>query len=192
MNREGFTVVCFKDSCDMENMKGKTDLIVVLGSPNADDGRLYDVAIGRCELALEVYRENPEQRVILTGGFGEHFNLSSQPHSRLLEDYLLEQGLPENAIAGHVESANSIEDALLSKDLIASLNPGVVTIVTSDYHQERAEFIFRNVWGDAIDLRFRYSPANPDTSELDIRELAAHEKRAVEKLRCVGLEGYYR
>ena len=172
-------------------MTEKTDLIIILGSPNTDDGRLYDVAIGRCELALEVYRENPDQRVILTGGFGAHFNTSPFPHAEVLERYLVGRGLPQQAIVGHVQSANSIEDALLSKDLITSLNPGTITIVTSDYHQERAEFIFRSVWGESVDLRFRYSLADPDHSELDILTLTAHEKRAVEKLKRVGLDGYY-
>ena len=172
-------------------MTEKTDLIVVLGSPNADDGRLFDVAIGRCELALGVYRENPDQRVILTGGFGAHFNTTPFPHAELLERYLIDRGLPQQVIVGRVESANSIEDALLSKDLIASLNPGKITIVTSDYHQDRAEFIFKSVWGESVDLRFRYSSVDPDRSELDILALTAHEKRAVEKLKRVGLEGYY-
>lgn len=169
----------------------KTDLIVILGSPNADDGRLFDVAIGRCKLASEIYRENPEQRIVLTGGFGEHFNNSPHPHAKLLENYLTQLGVPEHVIVGRIESGNTIEDALLSRDLIEVLCPGVITVVTSDYHKNRAEYVFKTVLGKSYTLKFRYSETNPDESELDIRALTAHEARACEKLEKVGIDGYY-
>lgn len=169
----------------------KADLIVILGSPNADDGRLFDVAIDRCRLAIKLYQNNPQQRFILTGGFGEHFNVSPYSHAQLLEQYLIHAGIAKIHILAHVNSLNTIEDATLSEAIIRSLNPGVVTIVTSDYHADRAKFIFSEVLQNSGKLVFQLSSTDPAHSELDIRELSVHEKRSLVKLKRVGIAGYY-
>ncbi len=50
-------------------------LIVILGAPNGDDGQLSRMAQGRVVLGYQLYRERQAVgwRLLLTGGFGEHF-----------------------------------------------------------------------------------------------------------------------
>ncbi len=58
------------------------ELLVVLGSPNDDDGRLSPRAVERLRGALREHRARPDLPILLTGGFGEHFNRSSpRPHA---------------------------------------------------------------------------------------------------------------
>lgn len=70
-------------------------LIVVLGSPNTDDGRLFGVAKERCARAAVLWQEEPECGLLLTGGFGDHFNRTDVPHAEYLRRHLVELGVPK-------------------------------------------------------------------------------------------------
>jgi hypothetical protein len=54
-------------------------IIIVLGSPNDDKGNLFSVAVERCEAALRLLADRPGWKVLLTGGFGAHFNTTGTP-----------------------------------------------------------------------------------------------------------------
>ena len=67
------------------------NVIIILGSPNSQKGRLSKIAIGRARKCLEIF--NPEKDMILcTGGFGVHFNTSEKPHADYLKQYLIKNG----------------------------------------------------------------------------------------------------
>lgn len=167
-------------------------IIMILGSPNADDGRLYDVAISRCQLALAEYRKNPGVKFLLTGGFGAHFNQSPKPHAAYLEEYLTKAGVKKNCFLECAESANTIEDATLSKLIVEKYPVTDLTIITSDYHLARAEYIFREVYRELpFDLIFLAAPSAEARSEMDIKDLKQHEARALEKLKKNGIANYY-
>ena len=167
--------------------------IIVLGSPNTKDGRLYDVAIGRCEIALSEYRKNKNYKFLLTGGYGAHFNESNHPHAWYLAQYLIESGVPKKDILEYAESTDSIEDAKLSKPIILKHNINRIIIVTSDYHLNRAQYIFNQVYSH-LNVEIFFSTAKTDikNSELDILKLMKHEKFALEKIKRYGLENYYK
>ncbi|HEX3043599.1 MAG TPA: YdcF family protein [Bacillota bacterium] len=168
------------------------DIIMILGSPNADDGQLYDVAISRCRLALVEFEKNPAAKFLLTGGFGAHFNRSSKPHAAYLEEYLLKAGVKRDSVLEYAESANTIEDATLSKPVIEKYKAANVTIITSDYHLARAEYIFREIYQDLqLNLTFLAAPSDEEQSELDIKDLKKHEANALQKLKTTGIANYY-
>ena len=97
------------------SMKG---IITVLGSPNDNSGKLYSIAIERCNEAIKMYKSNPGWKIVLTGGFGQHFNTTDKPHAFYLNEYLVEHGIPESDILEFVESSNTLEDASLLKPII--------------------------------------------------------------------------
>jgi uncharacterized SAM-binding protein YcdF (DUF218 family) len=164
-------------------------VIIILGSPNKCNGDLYDVAKARCKLALSIYRKHINYKFLLTGGFGAHFNTSSKPHACYLKKYLVKAGVSEENILEYAESANSIEDALLSKEIIIKHNIHNVIVVTSDYHQKRAKFIFKNVFSNLnINLSFSLAKTNIKNSQLDIKSLIKHEKKALKNLNKIGIE----
>jgi uncharacterized SAM-binding protein YcdF (DUF218 family) len=167
-------------------------IIMILGSPNADDGRLYDVAVAKCQLALLEYHKNPDAKFLLTGGFGAHFNRSSKPHAAYLEEYLIKAGIPKDSILEHAESANTIEDATLSKPIVQRRHATDVTIITADFHLPRVEYIFREIYRDLpLHLTFLASPTDEERSELNIKELKQHEAVALQKLKTRGIVNYY-
>ena len=61
--------------------------IVVLGSPNDTQGNLSAIAIERCRQVLSEYRRTPGAKIIPTGGWGEYFNTTTQPHGHYVRKY---------------------------------------------------------------------------------------------------------
>ncbi|HET9914514.1 MAG TPA: YdcF family protein, partial [Anaerolineales bacterium] len=121
---------------------------MILGSPNSADGKLYSVARGRCELALGEYAKHPGWRILLTGGYGAHFNTTGRPHAAYLRDYLVERGVPAEAIVEFAESATTLEDASLSKPIVLKYGAPQILVVTSDYHIDRARYVFEREFAD--------------------------------------------
>ena len=117
-------------------------VIVVLGSPNDDQGQLMSVALERCSQALAEFRENPDYAVLPTGGWGEHFNTTDKAHGFYVRQYLSNQGIPVSAFLPCAESSNTIEDAGKSRPILDPYPGAELIVVTSDFHAARARFLF--------------------------------------------------
>jgi len=159
-------------------------IIIILGSPNDDRGRLSAIALSRLELGLAEYRKRPEAAILLTGGFGPHFNTSPRPHADYAREYLLGQGVPEAAFMEPALSSNTVEDAVLSRRILANGNFDHALVVTSDYHIDRAEFIFSRLLPG---LDINYCPASTPQTETESDACLAHEHGALEALKEKGI-----
>lgn len=155
-------------------------IIVVLGAPNSEEGVLSEMAMSRVKLCVSLY-EKEHAGIILTGGFGAHFNTTEKPHAFYLKEMLKKEGVPESAILGMIASSHSVEDATLSKWVIGALKPEEILIVTSDYHQKRAKIIFDAVYEPFKNLSF-FSASSEFVDPEILNPLVAHEKQAVEDL----------
>lgn len=167
----------------METLEG---LIVVLGSPNTDQGELYSIARERCDLALFEYARHPGHKILLTGGYGAHFNTTNTPHAAYLKHYLTSQGIPDNQIVEFAESSNTLEDAALSKPIILKYGVREILVITSDYHVNRAQYVFEKEFADTdVTIRFSVSQTDETRCPLDIDALKRHEREAFAKLRIL-------
>jgi uncharacterized SAM-binding protein YcdF (DUF218 family) len=159
-------------------------LIVVLGSPNSEAGELYSVARERCRLALEEYAGRAGWKLLLTGGYGAHFNTTDQPHAAYLKRYLTARGVPESDIVEFAESANTLEDASLSKPIALKYGVVHVLVVTSDYHAARARYVFEREYADTgVEIAFRIAQTDEAACELDLEALKRHEREALARLK---------
>lgn len=165
-----------------------SDVIVLLGSPNSDQGRLYSVAVERCKRALDAYRDRTGSKILPTGGFGAHFNTTDRPHACYLKAWLLAHGVPEQDVLPFAESRNTIEDATLSYRIVRRHGAHRAIIVTSDYHAARARYVFEHVYRD-IALEFAVCVTDTEHCELDLAALRAHEREALARLEARGLRG---
>lgn len=165
------------------------DLIIVLGSPNDEHGTLHSVAIERCQAALRLHRDNAESELLVTGGFGAHFNTTDKPHAHYLKEWLLAHGVEPQAFLPFAESRNTLEDASLSKPVALASGARLAVIVTSDYHLERARFVFQREYaGSGIQLAFLGTKTDETTCQLDLAALRKHEVEALARLRGSGPE----
>ena len=158
-------------------------LIVILGAPNDDDGQLSAMAQGRVALGYQCYRERQAAgwRLLLTGGFGEHFNRTSLPHAAYLQRWLLAQGVPADDIVEFALSRHTGEDARLAQLIVERLSVRHLLVVTSDFHLVRAEWIFRTAF-PTYRLEFVGAPYLPTCSPVEQERLVAHEARRLAEL----------
>jgi uncharacterized SAM-binding protein YcdF (DUF218 family) len=159
-------------------------IIVVLGAPNDEQGRLLPAAAGRAETALRVFQDDPSSRLILTGGFGAHFNSTARPHFEHLAAALIAGGVPAAAIIGRVGSSNTAEDAHGTAALLATHQGSLaLRIVTSDFHVARARLLFTRAFAGRASETSIEMVASP--AALSLEELSralAHEAGAVARL----------
>ena len=159
-------------------------MIVVLGSPNSEDGELYSIAKDRCALALKQYARRSGWKLLLTGGYGAHFNTTDQPHAAYVKEYLVKRGVPSQAIVEFAESSNTLQDASLSKPIVLKYGAPLILVVTSDYHADRARYIFeREFAGTEVRIQFSSSQTEEKACEFDMETQKKHEQEALAKLR---------
>lgn len=168
----------------METMAG---LIIILGSPNDEQGNLSVMAQGRVALGYQWYqaRRAAGWKLLLTGGFGEHFNRTNHPHAYYLQQWLLAQGVPAQDILGFALSRHTGEDALLARPFVERHGVRQLLVVTSDFHLARVEFIFRAVFPEYA-LEFAGAPHLPTCSTAEQERLVAHEAQRLAALRAAG------
>ncbi|MDQ8202232.1 YdcF family protein [Pelagicoccus sp. SDUM812003] len=164
-------------------MFGKNGIIIVLGSPNSPDGVLFSVAKARCEQAYKLWKDNPTWKILLTGGFGEHFNTTPYPHAKYLSDYLVKLGVAPDRFLEFASSRNTIEDASLSRAIVEGQNSKCIVVITSDYHLARARYLFEKEY-KTLSLSMLFIGVRTDESlcEFDLPSQIQHEKRSLERL----------
>ncbi len=80
-------------------------------------------------------------------------------------------------------STNTLDDASLTKPLIVKYNVDDILVVTSDFHYDRARYIFEREYSDAK-IRICFSLCNTDESTcgFDLKSQKIHEKNSLQKL----------
>lgn len=159
-------------------------IIIILGSPNSKEGELYPVAKQRCEKGIQEHRNNPSWKIVLTGGFGKHFNDSDKPHTFYMQKYLIGKGIVPEAILDQVMSSNTLEDASLSRQIIMKYRVDSILVVTSDFHYDRARYIFeREYSGLKTRISFSLCITDERSCGFDLTKQKAHEKHSLRKLK---------
>lgn len=162
--------------------------IMILGATNDDQGNLSLMAKLRLKQgALEYERHHAAgYKILLTGGFGSHFNTTGQPHWRYSKSFLENEiALPPDAFLPEtVESANTVEDFEKGAPIFRHYNFAHTILVTSAFHMPRALYIAKHAL--PISENSIVAVPAPD-AELGAEFLAkarAHELRALEYLRA--------
>jgi uncharacterized SAM-binding protein YcdF (DUF218 family) len=154
-------------------MKG---IVILLGSSNDENGNLSGIAIERCEQAIREYRQHPGYKLLPTGGYGPHFNMTDKPHAFYAQQYLVAHGIPADDVLEFAASANTLEDARLSRPIVEKHGVEQVVVVTSDFHVPRVRYIFEREF-HGIELTFSGCATHLPQAELEARK--QHEEQAL-------------
>jgi uncharacterized SAM-binding protein YcdF (DUF218 family) len=93
---------------------------------------------------------------------------------------LLARGIPDEAFLPCAESSNTIEDATLLHPII-DYHPGAeLIVVTSDFHEARARFLFEREFPER---KITLSTSVTDLPADEFARRTAHEKQALERLK---------
>jgi vancomycin permeability regulator SanA len=165
----------------MENLPG---LVVILGSPNDQEGNLSEMGQGRVACGLQEYlsRRDAGWKILLTGGFGEHFNTTDKPNAYYAKQILLENGLQESEIVEFAESRDTVDDALQARPIVERYNASALVVVSSDFHIDRVRFIFGEVFPDR-NLSFAGADYLKGRSDEERDRLLTHEKAEIASLK---------
>ncbi len=161
------------------------NVIIVLGSPNSEKGRLGKLAIGRAKKCIEIFDSNKDF-ILCTGGFGSHFNKSQKPHFEYLKKYLIKNGISEHFFLPSASSSNTVEDATKSKAILQEFSITNATIITTKYHQKRVQLIFDEIIPNIVK---NYVVTGNNLSEKALKKFEIHEEKAIEGILKNGL--YY-
>lgn len=162
-----------------KHMQPHKTAIVVLGAPNDAAGLLSAMAVERCRQALCEFARHPDACILTTGGWGPHFNTTDKPHGYYTRRFLQQQGIPPDRFLECAESSNTIQDAELSRPIIARHGITALIVVTSDLHLPRAQFLFQRAFPG---MELVFSAARTDLPAAELARLQAHETRALAAL----------
>lgn len=122
----------------------------------------------------ELYREGKAPTIIVSGGRQPWFK-SVEPMSQEMAEVLEVMGVPKSAILQENQSANTYENALDVKAVMAAHGIGRILLVTSAMHMPRALGLFKRQGIDAIAapcdfiyLTGKIRPASVESVVLDL------------------------
>jgi len=121
--------------------------IVMVLSHSIENGNLSDIGKDRAEKATELYKNNLASKILMTGGFGKHFNTTKIPAAEWMKRHAVKLKVPKKDILKEDSSRNTIENLLYSKDIIKKHKWKSIIIVTSDFHILRTKYIFKKIFG---------------------------------------------
>lgn len=173
----------------------KADTIVVLGgniqSNRANWFEPYNraTATDRVDRAAELYFAGRAPKIILSGGALEGRVSDARAMARILR----QKGIPESAIILENESRNTYENALLTENMLKTMDLRTALVVTSALHMPRAMAAFKGLGVRATPAGLAPQIVAPEDYTLDrwsphMRSLEASRSIIKEYL---GLFGYW-
>lgn len=114
------------------NTAGQADHAIVLGLA-LENGEPAPDLLARLNTAREYLANNPEARLILTGGNADE---SGRTEADVMRDILTEQGVPEEKLIIEDQAKTTIENFNNIAELISREKP--VVMISSNYHMDRA------------------------------------------------------
>ncbi|MDD2502617.1 MAG: YdcF family protein [Clostridia bacterium] len=125
---------------------GISDAAVVLGNKVELDGKPSKRLQGRLERALELYNKEHFKYIIVSGGTGkEGFD-----EAVVMKNYLVENGVPDEAVLLDQEGYNSFMTAQNTKTIMSEMDLNSITIISQYYHITRTKLAFRKAGFDKV------------------------------------------
>jgi uncharacterized SAM-binding protein YcdF (DUF218 family) len=119
---------------------GHTDCIVILGAAVWPGGVPSLVLRDRISRAAELYHEGVADKIICSGGVGTY-----PPAEAVVEkQFLIKAGVAENDIIMEASSTSTSEQAVLIKEICDREEFKSIALVTSFYHERRANQLFES------------------------------------------------
>ena len=145
-------VVCLMAAMNLITTGGQPDwqraetseYAIVLGAAVRVDGEASRVMRQRLRAAMEFMERNPRAMVILSGGQGADEPISE---ARCMYDTIVEMGADPQRLLLEDNSFNTRDNLMFSKEIMEARGgtDKPITLITSEFHQRRADFIADSV-----------------------------------------------
>jgi len=121
------------------------DLLILLTADVNPDSVIGPSSYWRSVYAVRAWRSGHFKKIIVSGGFvGAHMSLAA-----VIADFLVENGVPREAIILEERSTRTHENAVFTAELIGTM-PGKKVLMTSDQHMLRAARAFQRAGLDIV------------------------------------------
>jgi uncharacterized SAM-binding protein YcdF (DUF218 family) len=154
------------------------DFIFYFGAPNDTEGNLSSISRSRADKIVEISNRNKDAKIILTGGFGNHFNTAKMPHYYYVEEYLKENGVNVDRIIARLTTNNTVDDVRLIAEFCLKNKVVKPVLVTSEFHAVRSQLLFR----EFFDRPFKVETSTTDCTTEEFVNLVEHEFYSIKKL----------
>eukprot|EP01112_Ceratiomyxa_fruticulosa_P012660 TRINITY_DN3517_c0_g1_i1.p1 TRINITY_DN3517_c0_g1~~TRINITY_DN3517_c0_g1_i1.p1 ORF type:complete len:489 (+),score=90.90 TRINITY_DN3517_c0_g1_i1:214-1680(+) len=179
----------FKDSTRAKTLLNpdnspQDEVIVVLGHTLHPDGMPSRIMKDRVVVASQIYhqlRSNYHHPFIIFSGKGKSAN-SEYTEAAAMHEIALCKDVKEDDILVDGKSSNTAENALFTSKLLIEKGILEATIVTSDYHILRSQYIFQTVFPSNVTLYFVASQTDEGTRTEKLGRERALFKNAQEDL----------
>ena len=120
---------------------------VILGGGITNRGKTPRDALSRVKKGLKLFKAGKIDSFVLSGGkTSQKFPKLSE--AKLFRDYLLKHKVPKKKIILEEQSHSTLGNAVFCKKLFVKKKlPKKITVVTSDYHLNRALRAFKHIFG---------------------------------------------
>lgn len=122
-------------NADRLDAPAPADALIVLGARIYADGSPSPALERRLNRALDLYQAGYAPLIITTGAQGDD---EPMPEGDAMRRYLVERGVPEDAVLAEVESTSTMENLENAKAMLDARGLSSAVIVSSDYHLWRA------------------------------------------------------
>ena len=111
-------------------------IAVILGNRLNDDGSMTPILKHRLDMAIEVDKIFCPDKIILSGGVANKKAVKSE--ARVMFDYLVEQGLPQDKLVIEDQSLTTKQNAQFSVPISNNLGATKILLCTSAEHMKRS------------------------------------------------------
>lgn len=152
----------------------KINAIVVLGGGITTDGTLSFATKERLDGLLEEREKLSRVPIVLSGRWSGFIKM--EPHTteaQEMEEYLIKHGIRARQIVKEEKSLDTISNAVFVRKIAEDHDDwGKILLITSDWHMERALWIFRRIFGE----RYAIIPFAIVSGNTDIERRKEYEK----------------
>lgn len=156
--------------------------MVLLGGGITPEGQLPDQEFIQERLRkVKELHAKLKAPIIISGGYS--YLLEEAPprtEAAAMKEALMAMGVPEQVITLEEQSKDTVSNAYFVKKILGQSEDELI-IVTSDFHAERAEYIFKQVFGDTCDIRVEATPSHLPPEQFE--QITARQKELIEKTR---------
>lgn len=164
-------------ACDRDDVR----MLVYLAAPNRSRGQLGEIARRRLERFAELASSMTDARLVLTGGYGSHYNCAPEPHYCYAFDHLIRTA---PTVADRIEAClptrHSFHDVMMSTWYAEATNSSSVTLVTSHYHCDRIRLLVDLIRrGSSTSFSIDDGHSTNGLSRQSLSELGMHDAKAL-------------
>ncbi len=110
-------------------------IVVLLGNRMNDDGTLSEKMITRLELCIKYFNKHGADKIIVSGGIAN--KIAGVAEADKMEEYLLNNGIPESVIIKEDKSLTTKQNAEFSCPKALELKASTMVLITSKEHMYR-------------------------------------------------------